>query len=209
MTSTCYETQMAADCEMVIQACWQIVEDEPLRNHRGSLKAQLPCRNSRVCRCITTTRSHLTELSGSRLSKADRISARMAQASLSSIGLCFSFASLLCCTRSMVPHRLRVPLCQCTRAVQASSRISKGSPVGALHGQRGLHTTFSTREAATSGPLTPLELSGLNKNSQEAEKQKNESTAVRALDRLSSALRIKEAGNERHHKLSRIRGGGN
>lgn len=56
--------------------------------------------------------------------------------------------------------------------------------------------------------VASLELSGLKKNSQEAEKQKNETTAVRALDRLSSALRIKEASNERHHKLSRIRGGG-
>lgn len=109
----------------------------------------------------------------------------------------------------MIPQSLRVPVCQCTRAVQSSSRISKGSPVAALYAQRALHTARPAREAAAgSDSLTPLELSSLNKNSKEAEKQKNESTAVRALDRLSSALRIKEAGNERHHKLSRIRGGG-
>lgn len=105
---------------------------------------------------------------------------------------------------------LRLPVCQCSRALHSAGRSPKASLVtaSAFYAQRTLSSTSSTRDAAATESPTPLELSGLNKSSQDADKQKNESTAVRALDRLSSALRIKEAGNERHHKLSRIRGGG-
>jgi ABC-type oligopeptide transport system substrate-binding subunit len=85
--------------------------------------------------------------------------------------------------------------------------VSQSVPASALRFQRSFHAAAKPRDAATSESAS-FEPSSLKKSSQEVEKQKNETTAVRALDRLSSALRIKEAGNERHHKLSRIRGGG-
>jgi hypothetical protein len=103
------------------------------------------------------------------------------------------------------------PVCACSRALQTSRRawkVSHSVTASALRGQRTFQTAAIPRDAATSEPAASFEPSSLRKSSHEVEKQKNETTAVRALDRLSSALRIKEAGNERHHKLSRIRGGG-
>lgn len=105
----------------------------------------------------------------------------------------------------------RLSLCACSRTWQLAAKRWQGTSAlsANLQSRRTFYSSSGRSEpAAPQEPLTSLEPSGLNKTSLDAEKQKNETTAVRALDRLSSALRIKEAGNERHHKLSRIRGGG-
>lgn len=86
--------------------------------------------------------------------------------------------------------------------------MSQSVTSSALRSKRSIHAGVTRRNATILESPASFEPSSLKKSSQEVEKQKNETTAVRALDRLSSALRIKEAGNERHHKLSRIRGGG-
>ena len=119
--------------------------------------------------------------------------------------------SIRLCTK-MSLSSARTSLCACSRTLRYSTgRRSWQAATAALNlaARRTLTTTSYTRDdSLLQDSVASLELSGIKKNSQEAEKQKNETTAVRALDRLSSALRIKEASNERHHKLSRIRGGG-